>query len=146
MPTNLYGPNDNYDLTNSHVLPALIRKFHEAKQGGESEVVVWGSGTPKREFLHADDLADACLFLMDNYNEPGLINIGVGEDISIAELAAMIKEIVGFQGSIRFDTSKPDGTMRKLMDVSKLSSFGWRASILLRQGIDKVYKEKFLTS
>lgn len=144
MPTNLYGPNDNYNLANSHVLPALIRKFHEAKERGDKEVVVWGSGNPRREFLHADDLADACLFLMDSYNEPGLVNIGVGEDLSIAELADMIKNIVGFEGKIVFDSSKPDGTMRKLMDVSKLSAFGWKASIPLRQGINDVYREKFL--
>ncbi|HEU4903704.1 MAG TPA: NAD-dependent epimerase/dehydratase family protein, partial [Flavisolibacter sp.] len=111
---------------------------------GDKEVVVWGSGNPRREFLHADDLADACLFLMDSYNEPGLVNIGVGEDLSIAELADMIKNIVGFEGKIVFDSSKPDGTMRKLMDVSKLSAFGWKASIPLRQGINDVYREKFL--
>jgi GDP-L-fucose synthase len=146
MPTNLYGPNDNYDLANSHVLPALIRKFHEAKQKGEGQVVVWGSGKPRREFLHADDLADACLFLMDNYNEPGLVNIGVGEDISITELADVVKNIVGFEGEIVFDSSKPDGTMRKLMDVSKLSAFGWKASIPLHQGITNVYREKFLAT
>lgn len=143
MPTNLYGPNDNYDLTNSHVLPALLRKFHEAKDRGEKEVVVWGSGTPRREFLHADDLADACLFLMHHYSEPGLVNIGVGEDISIRELAYLVKEVVGFEGEIVFDTSKPDGTPRKLMDVSKLNSLGWKASIDLREGIKKVYEEKF---
>jgi GDP-L-fucose synthase len=144
MPTNLYGPNDNYDLANSHVLPALLRKFHEAKQRGDQEVVVWGSGTPRREFLHADDLADACLFLMETYSEPGLVNIGVGEDIAIKELAYMVKEIVGFEGEIQFDTSKPDGTPRKLMDVSKLNSLGWQASIPLKEGIQKVYKEAFL--
>ena len=144
MPTNLYGPNDNYDLTNSHVLPALLRKFHEAKQRGDQEVVVWGSGTPRREFLHADDLAAACLFLMETYSEPGLVNIGVGEDIAIKELAYMVKEIVGFEGEIQFDTSKPDGTPRKLMDVSKLNSLGWQASIPLKEGIQKVYKEAFL--
>ncbi len=124
MPANLYGPNDNYDLKNSHVLPALIRKFHEAKEKGDPEVVIWGTGTPLREFLHADDLADACYFLMEHYNEPGLVNIGVGEDISIAELANLIKEIVGYQGTIIFDTSKPDGTPRKLLDVSKLKNLG----------------------
>ena len=124
MPTNLYGPNDNYDLKNSHVLPALLRKFHEAKINDEPEVIVWGSGTPRREFLHADDMADACVFLMKNYSEEGLINIGVGEDLSIKELAEMMKEITGFKGKIVFDTSKPDGTPRKLMDVSKLSAFG----------------------
>ena len=146
MPTNLYGPNDNYDLNNSHVLPALLRKFHEAKINEESQVTVWGSGTPRREFLHADDMADACVFLMKNYSEKGLINIGVGEDLSIKELAEMIKDIVGYQGKIVFDSSKPDGTPRKLMDVTKLSSFGWKASIALKDGITQVYKEKFLST
>lgn len=146
MPTNLYGPNDNYDLKNSHVLPALLRKFHEAKIDNQAEVIVWGSGTPRREFLHADDMADACVFLMKNYSEEGLINIGVGEDLSIRELAEMIKDIVGYQGTIVFDASKPDGTPRKLMDVSKLSSFGWKASIELKEGIEQVYKEKFLST
>jgi len=145
MPTNLYGPNDNYDLKNSHVLPALIRKFHEAKINEQPEVTVWGSGSPRREFLHADDMADACVFLMKNYDEEGLINIGVGEDLSIKELAEMIKEITGYKGKIVFDASKPDGTPRKLMDVSKLSSLGWKASIGLKEGIAQVYKEKFLT-
>lgn len=144
MPTNLYGPNDNYDLNTSHVLPALIRKFHEAKIGDQPEVIVWGSGTPRREFLHADDMADACVFLMKNYNEEGLINIGVGEDLSIKELAEMIKEITGYNGEIVFDKSKPDGTPRKLMDVTKLSTLGWKASIGLSDGIRKVYHEKFL--
>jgi len=143
MPTNLYGPNDNYDLNSSHVLPALLRKFHEAKAQNHPEVIVWGSGTPRREFLHADDMADACVFLMKNYNEEGLINIGVGEDLSIKELAEMVKEITGYKGKIVFDTSKPDGTPRKLMDVSKLSAIGWRASISLKEGITQVYKEKF---
>ena len=146
MPTNLYGPNDNYDLKNSHVLPALLRKFHEAKISEQPEVIVWGSGNPRREFLHADDMADACVFLMKNYNEEGLINIGVGEDLSIKELAEMIKEIVGYKGRIVFDTSKPDGTPRKLMDIAKLSSFGWKASIGLKEGITQVYKEKFLSA
>jgi GDP-L-fucose synthase len=145
MPTNLYGPNDNYDLKRSHVLPALIRKFHEAKINNESAVTVWGSGTPRREFLHADDMADACLFLMQNYNEAGLINIGVGEDHTIKQLAELIREIVGYKGDIVYDLSKPDGTPRKLMDVSKLSSFGWKASIPLKDGITKVYKEQFLS-
>ncbi|HEU4860226.1 MAG TPA: GDP-L-fucose synthase, partial [Chitinophagaceae bacterium] len=122
MPTNLYGPNDNYDLNSSHVLPALIRKFHEAKVQDKPEVIVWGSGTPRREFLHADDMADACVFLMKTYNEQGLINIGVGDDLSIKELAEMIREITGYKGRLVFDTSKPDGTPRKLMDISKLSS------------------------
>lgn len=146
MPTNLYGPNDNYDLKTSHVLPALIRKFHEAKVNNESEVVVWGSGAPRREFLHADDMADACVFLIKNYSEEGLINIGVGEDLSIKELAEMIKDIVGYKGKIVFDSSKPDGTPRKLMDISKLSSFGWKASIQLKEGITQVYKDKFLVN
>lgn len=145
MPTNLYGPNDNYDLKNSHVLPALIRKFHEAKVNGQPEVIVWGSGNPRREFLHADDMADACVFLMKNYNEAGLINIGVGDDLSIKELAELIKQITGYKGNIVFDSSKPDGTPRKLMDVTKLSSFGWKASIQLKEGITQVYKEKFLS-
>ncbi len=143
MPTNLYGPNDNYDLQKSHVLPALLRKFHEAKLNGDPTVTVWGSGTPLREFLHANDLADACFFLMQNYNEPGLVNIGVGEDISIKDLANLVKKITGFQGEIVWDTSKPDGTPRKLMDVSKLHSFGWKAKIGLEEGISKVYEEKF---
>ena len=186
MPTNLYGPNDNYDLTTSHVLPALLRKMHEAKdevekkdkaedeeklkgkvkvkdkdkaegEGGvtlslskgqsqpqsQPQVSIWGTGTPRREFLHVDDLADACFFLMQHYNEPGLVNIGVGEDISIKELALMIKDITGFNGEIVFDASKPDGTPRKLMDVSKLNAMGWKAKIGLREGIERVYKEKF---
>ncbi|HEY0610585.1 MAG TPA: GDP-L-fucose synthase [Chitinophaga sp.] len=141
MPTNLYGPNDNYDLQNSHVLPALIRKFHEAKAKAVPEVVVWGTGTPKREFLHADDMAAACFYLMQHYNEPGLVNIGVGEDISIADLARLIQDIVGYQGKLIFDTTKPDGTPRKLMDVSKLHSLGWKAQIGLEEGIRKVYNE-----
>ncbi|RPD45517.1 GDP-L-fucose synthase [Paracnuella aquatica] len=145
MPTNLYGPNDNYDLNNSHVLPALIRKMHEAKERGDAEVVVWGTGTPRREFLHADDLADACYYLMENYNEPGLVNIGVGDDISIGELAQMVKEVVGFEGSLVFDTSKPDGTPRKLMDVSKLHAKGWKAKTDLKEGVTKVYKQQFHT-
>lgn len=144
MPTNLYGPNDNYDLTNSHVLPALIRKFHLAKEQGLPSVPVWGSGRPKREFLHADDLADACVYLMRQYNEPGLVNIGVGEDIAIADLAHLVKKITGYRGDIVFDASKPDGTPRKLMDVSKLHSFGWKASIPLEEGIEKVYTNDFL--
>jgi GDP-L-fucose synthase len=144
MPTNLYGPNDNYDLANSHVLPALLRKFHEAKLNGEAEVTVWGSGNPKREFLHADDLADACYFLMENYNEAGLVNIGVGEDISIKELAEIIQIVTGFEGNIVFDSTKPDGTPRKLMDVTKLHSMGWKARIDLREGIKIVYQKKYL--
>lgn len=141
MPTNLYGPNDNYDLKNSHVLPALIRKFHEAKQAGEPSVIMWGTGTPLREFLHADDLADACYFLMQNYSEAGLVNIGVGEDITIKDLAVMIKDIVGYKGTIEHDLTKPDGTPRKLMDVSKLNNLGWKAKTGLEEGIRKVYEE-----
>jgi GDP-L-fucose synthase len=140
MPTNLYGPNDNYDLNNSHVLPALLRKFHEAKLEGKPEVVVWGSGSPKREFLHADDLADACLYLMDNYSDAGLINIGTGEDLSIRELAEMIAQITGFEGKIVWDSSKPDGTPRKLMDVNKLHRQGWHHKIELEEGIRMVYE------
>jgi GDP-L-fucose synthase len=146
MPTNLYGPNDNYNLDTSHVLPALLRKFHEAKVENKPEVIVWGSGHPRREFLHADDMADACVLLMKNYSEAGLINIGAGKDLSIKELAEMIKDITGFTGKIIFDTSKPDGMPRKLLDVSKLSSFGWKASIELKEGITRVYKEKFLAT
>ncbi|RLJ73903.1 GDP-L-fucose synthase family protein [Pedobacter alluvionis] len=141
MPTNLYGPNDNYDLHNSHVLPAMLRKFITANKNGDTNVVIWGTGTPKREFLHADDLAEACIYLMRNYNEPGLVNIGVGEDISILELARLVKDIVGFEGEILTDTSKPDGTPRKLMNVDKLNGFGWKAKISLRDGISKVYEE-----
>jgi GDP-L-fucose synthase len=141
MPTNLYGPNDNYDLETSHALPALIRKFHEAKIGGEGEVTIWGTGKPRREFLHADDLADACFFLMQSYDESGLINIGTGEDIEIRELALLIKKIVGYQGEIKQDLTKPDGTMRKLMDVSKLDKMGWKAGISLEEGIRHVYGE-----
>ncbi|KAA5548336.1 GDP-L-fucose synthase family protein [Adhaeribacter rhizoryzae] len=140
MPTNLYGPNDNYDLNNSHVLPALLRKMHEAKITNQSTVTVWGSGTPKREFLHADDLADACYYLMQNYNEPGLVNIGTGEDVSIIELAELIQRVVGYEGKIVWDATKPDGTPRKLMDVSKLASWGWRYTIDLETGIRKVYE------
>jgi GDP-L-fucose synthase len=143
MPTNMYGPNDNYDLNNSHVLPALLRKFHEAKQAEKNEVVIWGSGTPRREFMHVGDAANACLFLMQNYNEAGLINIGVGEDLTIKELAEKIKKITGFEGTIVFDTSKPDGTPRKLMDVSKLSALGWKAGIPLKEGIKAVYNDHF---
>ncbi|MBN8879484.1 MAG: GDP-L-fucose synthase [Sphingobacteriales bacterium] len=143
MPTNLYGPNDNYDLQKSHVLPALLRKFHEAKLNGDPVVTVWGSGKPLREFLHADDLAEACYFLMQHYNEPGLVNIGVGEDISIADLAALVKKITGFKGEIVLDSSKPDGTPRKLMDVTKLHNLGWKAKIGLEEGIRRVYEEKF---
>ncbi|HEY4936442.1 MAG TPA: GDP-L-fucose synthase [Puia sp.] len=141
MPTNLYGPNDHYDLKNSHVLPALIRKFHEAKINNEPFVTIWGTGEPKREFLHVNDLADACLFLMQNYNEPGLINVGTGKDLSILELAELIAGITGYKGEIRKDVSKPDGTPRKLMDVSKLKAMGWTASIHLEEGIRMVYSE-----
>lgn len=141
MPTNLYGPNDNYDLKNSHVLPALIRKFHEAKNNGEASVTLWGTGKPRREFLHADDLADACFFLMQNYHGEGFVNIGTGEDIEIRELALLVKKIVGYEGTIEHDLEKPDGTPRKLMDVSKLTSLGWKYSIGLEQGISRVYAD-----
>ncbi|MCW3115127.1 MAG: GDP-L-fucose synthase [Segetibacter sp.] len=141
MPTNMYGPNDNYDLNNSHVLPALVRKMIVAKQTNAANVVIWGSGTPRREFLYSDDLADACYFLMQNYNEPGFVNVGTGEDITIRDLALLIKDIVGYPGEIIQDTSKPDGTPRKLMDVSKLNALGWKASISLEEGIKKVYEE-----
>ncbi len=141
MPTNLYGYNDNYHPQNSHVLPALIRKFHEAKVNGAEEVVVWGSGTPMREFLFADDLADACYYLMQNYNEPGLVNIGTGKDLTIKDLALLIKDVVGFEGGLTFDTSKPDGTPRKLMDVSKLRSFGWSYKTELREGLKLAYDD-----
>lgn len=141
MPTNLYGPNDNYSLQTSHVLPALIRKFHEAKLKNEPSVVMWGTGKPLREFLHADDLADACYFLMQHYNEPGFVNIGTGEDLAIKDLALLVKEVVGYTGNIEHDLSKPDGTPRKLMDVQKLHKLGWKAKIGLREGIEKVYQE-----
>ena len=141
MPTNLYGPNDNYDLNNSHVLPALLRKFINAKQNALDSATIWGSGSPMREFLHADDLADACLFLMDNFDEAGLVNIGTGEDISILELAKLVKSIVGFEGRIITDITKPDGTPRKLMDVSKINNLGWQAKISLEDGIEMVYNE-----
>ena len=143
MPTNLYGFNDNYDLQNSHVLPALLRKFHEAKQNNESEVVVWGTGTPLREFLHASDMANACVYLMQNYNDKGFVNIGTGKEISIKDLAILVKEIVGYEGNIVFDASKPDGTPRKLTDTTKLNSLGWKHTIELPEGIRKVYQEKF---
>jgi len=141
MPTNLYGTNDNYDLVNSHVLPAMIRKFHEAKEKDASEMTLWGTGSPMREFLHADDLAEACLFLMENYNESELVNIGTGEDVTIKNLAALVKQIVGFQGNIIWDTSKPDGTPRKLMDVSKLHGLGWHHKIALEDGIKLAYQD-----
>lgn len=141
MPTNLYGPNDNYDLNNSHVLPALIRKAHEAKQRGDKELVVWGTGTPLREFLYVDDLADACVHLMETGAEDVLVNVGVGEDVSIRDLAQLVCEVVGFGGELVFDTSKPDGTPRKLMDVSLLASRGWKASTALREGIALAYAD-----
>ena len=139
MPTNLYGPNDNFDLETSHVLPALIRKCHEAKLEGAEAVEVWGTGRPRREFLHVDDLADACLFLMREYESPEVLNVGVGEDISIADLARLVADEVGYEGAIRFDTSKPDGTPRKLLDVSRLSELGWTARIGLAEGIRSTY-------
>ena len=141
MPTNLYGIGDNYDLNNSHVLPALIRKLHEGKINNAPEVVVWGTGTPKREFLFADDLAEACTFLMQTYNDPSLINIGSGEDLSIADLAETIKKIIGFSGRLIFDSSKPDGTPRKLLDVSKLHKLGWKHTINLDEGIHFAYQD-----
>ena len=141
MPTNLYGPNDNYNLNNSHVMPALIRKFHEAKMSGSSYVEMWGTGKPLREFLHADDMADACVYLMQHYSGSEHVNIGTGTDLSIRELAEMIARIVGFEGEIRHDLSKPDGTPRKLMDVSKLHQLGWKHSIDLEQGIKQVYED-----
>ena len=141
MPTNLYGTNDNYDLVNSHVLPAMIRKFHEAKEKDASEMTLWGTGSPMREFLHADDLAEACLFLMENYNESELVNIGTGEDVTIKNLAALVKQVIGFQGEIVWDTAKPDGTPRKLMDVSKLHGLGWHHKIALEDGIKLAYQD-----
>jgi len=141
MPTNLYGPRDNYDLNNSHVLPALIRKFHTAKAENTANVEVWGTGSPKREFLHVDDLAEACYFLMENYNEKQFLNVGTGEDLSIGDLARMVKSIVGFEGELVFNTDKPDGTPRKLMDVSRINEFGWKHKIELEEGIRSVYAE-----
>jgi GDP-L-fucose synthase len=140
MPTNLYGPGDNFDLQNSHVLPALMRKIHEAKQAGQSEVTVWGTGTPRREFLHVDDLADACVFLMQRYSDEGAINCGWGEDVSIAELASAIAGVVGYDGRFVYDSSKPDGTPRKLLDTSRLSALGWSPSIRLEQGLRSTYR------
>ena len=140
VPTNLYGPNDNYDLNNSHVLPALLRKFHTAKQEGISAVEIWGTGSPKREFLHVEDLASACFFLLENYNEKELVNIGCGEDISIRDLALTIKKVVGFEGELMFDSSKPDGTPRKLLSMDKLHGLGWKHQIELEDGIKRVYK------
>jgi GDP-L-fucose synthase len=151
MPTNLYGPNDNYDLNNSHVLPALIRKMHEGKQSAAKEVVVWGTGTPKREFLYSEDMADACIFLLEQdedklaslFNEamPPLVNIGCGEDLTIKELAEMVAEVVGFKGGLTFDTSKPDGTMRKVMDVSRINKLGWKRTMQLKDGIGLSYQD-----
>ncbi len=141
MPTNLYGPGDNYDLQNSHVLPALIRKFHEAAQSGARSVEIWGSGTPRREFLHVDDLADACYFLMQNYGGIPFINIGTGKDISIAELAELVKEITGFNGELNYNTSRPDGTPRKLLDVGRLNNLGWKYKIGLKEGIEHAYQD-----
>lgn len=140
MPTNLYGPNDNYDLEKSHVLPAMLRKFITAKANNDPSVTIWGTGTPQREFLHVDDLAEACMYLMEHYNEKGLINIGTGIDVTILELAQMVKQVTGFTGEIGFDLSKPDGTPRKLMDVSKINQFGWKAKIDLYAGISMVYE------
>ncbi len=141
MPTNLFGSGDNYDLYNSHVLPALIRKFHEAKINEQPSVTIWGTGTPRREFLHVDDAAAACYFLMVNYNEPGIVNVGTGADVSIGELAAIVQKISGYEGKLLFDTSRPDGTMRKLLDVSKINSLGWQAAISMEEGIARTYKE-----
>ena len=140
MPTNLYGPGDDFDLETSHVLPALIRKIHEAKEGGADEVEIWGSGTPRREFLHVDDLADACVFLMDSYDDEGIVNIGTGRDISIAELARLIADVIGYRGAFSFDRTKPDGVPRKLLDVTKLEGLGWEARIGLRDGIRETYE------
>lgn len=140
MPTNLYGPGDNFDLNSSHVLPALIRKFHEAKKAGDAEVMVWGTGNPRREFLHVDDLANAAVFLMNNYDGEEIVNVGTSEDLTIAELAGLVKDAVDYKGEIVFDTSKPDGTLRKLMDTDRLRSLGWRPSIQLDQGIRAVYE------
>jgi len=139
MPTNLYGPGDNFDLQNSHVLPALIRKFHEAKEAGDAAVSVWGTGTPRREFLHVDDLADAVVYLMENYSSPEIVNVGWGQDISIGELAELVRKVVGFEGEIEFNASKPDGTPRKLLDTSRLSALGWQPRISLADGIAVTY-------
>ncbi len=141
MPTNLYGYNDNYHPQNSHVLPAMIRRFYEAKEAKKDEVVIWGTGSPKREFLFADDLAEACFFLMENYNEPAPINVGIGTDVTIKELAYLVKDIIGFEGEISFDTTKPDGTPRKLMDVEKLHSFGWKHTVELPEGIKLAFQD-----
>ena len=140
MPTNMYGPGDNFDLENSHVLPALIRKFHDAKVQGKASVTLWGTGSPKREFLHSDDLGHACVFLIENYDDEVAINVGVGEDVSIKELAELIQGIVGFEGEIDWDSSKPDGTPRKLLDVSRLEALGWKPTIALEQGLKSTYE------
>jgi len=140
MPTNLYGPGDNYHPENSHVLPALVRRFHEARESRTREVVAWGSGTPRREFLHVDDLADACAFLLGQANPPDWVNVGTGTDVTIRELTEIVAEVTGFRGKVRWDASKPDGTPRKLLDVSKLSALGWRSSIALRDGISATYQ------
>ena len=141
MPTNLYGPGDNYHPENSHVLPAMIRRFHEARESGTQEVVCWGTGAPMREFLHVDDLAHACLHLMDVHNEAGWVNVGTGQDVTIRELAETVADVVGYRGAIRWDSSKPDGTPRKLLDVGKMSDLGWKAKTPLRQGIEEVYAD-----
>ena len=141
MPTNLYGPGDNYDLKNSHVLPALLRKFHEAKINNQPTVTIWGTGNPRREFLHVDDVAAACYFLMQHYNDPAILNIGVGKDISIAEMATMIRNISGYEGQMVFDSSMPDGTFQKLLDVSKIHALGWKAAIGFEEGVRKTYEE-----
>jgi len=146
MPTNLYGLNDNYHLENAHVLPALIRKVHEAKLSGQKSFVVWGTGTPKREFLYVDDLADACVFLMENYSGNETINVGSGEEVTIKELAETVREVVGFDGDLVFDSSKPDGTPRKLLDVSKINGLGWKASTKLKDGVNLAYKDFLVSS
>jgi GDP-L-fucose synthase len=140
MPTNLYGPHDNYDLHNSHVLPAFIRKVHEAKEAGAKSITVWGSGTPRREFLHTADLAEACVFLLEHYDEPDLVNIGCGEDVTIRELAETVCDVLGFDGTLEFDAGKPDGTPRKLLDISKIKALGWSPRIPLREGIADAYR------
>ncbi len=140
MPTNIYGPGDNFDLFSSHVLPALVRKFHEAKSAGATEVVIWGTGTPRREFLHVDDLAEACILLMQVYDDSEIINVGTGEDLTIAELAETVSAVVGFQGALRYDVSKPDGTPRKLLDTSKIRALGWAPTVALRDGIERTYR------
>lgn len=143
MPTNLYGPGDNYDLKNSHVLPALLRKFHEATINKDPQVTIWGTGKPRREFLHSDDAASACLYLMKHYDDPGIVNIGTGKDIAIGEMALMIQKITGYQGELVFDTSMPDGTFQKLLDVSKLNATGWKPSIGFEEGVRSTYEGKF---